>query len=105
MNVATGDFSAKGGAMKILGTHLCERLQRECKARFVHRFTKEHKPTWATERGWNGRPFPVQFASDADWLAHTYFHVTKKGELSNRHSYCESTPTWPNNPELRKDAR
>ena len=33
--------------MKILGKHMGTKLQAECKARFVHRFTGEHKPEWA----------------------------------------------------------
>ncbi len=84
--------------MKILGAHLGPKLQAECKARFVHRFTGDHKPQWA----YKNNQCSVQFADDADWLAHTYFEVTTQGELSNRSRYCESHPTWPNNPELRK---
>lgn len=82
--------------MRILGSHLGPKLQAECKAMFVHRFTGEHRPKWAS------KPYKVQFADDADWLAHTYFEVTKQGELDKRSHYCESHPTWPFNPELQK---
>ena len=92
--------------MKILGAHMGPKLQAECKSLFVHRFTGEHKPQWAYKPFKNEAlqltSYPVQFADDADWLAHTYFEVTKQGELSNKTHYCESSPTWPNNPELRK---
>lgn len=92
--------------MRILGSHLSPKLQAECKARFVHRFTGEHKPQWAFKPFKNEalglETYPVQFKDDADWLAHTYFEITKQGELNNRTRYCESHPTWPNNPELRK---
>lgn len=87
--------------MLILGSHMGKKLQQDCLARFVHRYTGDHKPRWANAEWKDGKPYPIQFANDADWLANTYFHVTKKGELSERHKYCESRPTWPNNPELR----
>lgn len=85
----------------ILGSELCLPAQREALARFVHRFTGDHCPDWARRQP---RRFacPVQFASDADWLAHTRFAVRSDGLLSERHRYCESSPTWPNNPELRR---
>lgn len=84
------------------GTDLPPRLQREALARYVHRFTAEHVPAWAREPRPDGRPYPVQFANDADWLAHTDFPVTRRGEISARPSSCYSRPTWPNNPELRR---
>lgn len=87
--------------MKVLGSTLPQALQREALSRFIHRFTGEHTPRWALVPRPDGSPYPVQFADDADWLAHTHFEVTKKGLLSQRERYCESSPTWPQNPELR----
>lgn len=56
----------------VLGTQLNAADQAHVLATFVHRYTMEHKPVWA-------RPFSVvQFASDADWLAHTKFQVCAK---------------------------
>lgn len=81
----------------IKGSEMCQRLQQEAKARFVYRYTGEHKPTWV-----KGPETPVQFKDDRDWLANTLFWITKKGELANRPKCCESYPTWPLNPELRK---
>lgn len=81
--------------MLIYGNVLSPRLQAECKARFVHRFTRDHRPAWASQPMPNGKPYPVQFASDDDWLAHTFFEVTKQGELDERSRYCQSSPTWP----------
>jgi hypothetical protein len=69
---------------------------------FVHRFTKEHRPNWATSPRTGGDAYPVQFASDADWLANTRFAVNLDGTLNRRFTYCHSAPTWPDNPELRK---
>lgn len=47
---------------------------------------------------------PVQFASDWEWLAHTEFYVRKNGRLDMRYaSLAHTNPTWPDNPELRKD--
>ena len=85
----------------ILGNELCEADQQYCLAAFVHRFTAQHKPRWANEPWKDGKPYPVQFASDRDWLEHTRFAVTENGRLDKRASHCMSTPTWPNNPELR----
>jgi hypothetical protein len=87
--------------MQLLGTELKPEARREALARFVHRFTAGHKPQWASQPWKDGKPYPVQFASDADWLEHTYFEVTKSGTLSNKVDHCHSSPTWPNNPELR----
>lgn len=58
--------------------------------RYVNRFTADHTPPWARESN-----APVQFASDADWLAHTEFRITKAGRLCRRAKYCYSSPTWP----------
>jgi hypothetical protein len=85
-----------------LGTELPAQTQQECLRRYVHRFTAEHKPAWASKEWKDGLPYPVQFASDADWLAHTEFAVTGNGALDERIGHCFSNPTWPNNPELRK---
>ena len=78
------------------GTELDHDSQREVLAAYVHRFTGDHKPAWAREPMPNGKPYPVQFASDADWLANTLFEVTKAGRLNRRQRYCYSRPTWPN---------
>lgn len=90
--------------MLILGSKLSAALQEEAKRLYVHRFTGEHKPFWATRPMPSGAPYPLQFADDADWLAHTHFEITKKGEFSRRVMHCQSNPTWPDNPELRRVA-
>jgi hypothetical protein len=90
--------------MLILGTDLPYALQQQAKRLYVHRFTGDHKPYWANHTTLMGKPYPVQFADDADWLANTHFEVTKKGACSRRVVHCQSNPTWPNNPELRRVA-
>lgn len=85
----------------IRGSELPLHLQREVKARYVYRYTGEHKPDWARKPRPSGGPYPVQFRDDADWLAHTFFPVTKRGLLAERPGTCRSYPTWPDNPELR----
>jgi hypothetical protein len=89
--------------MRVLGSHMGKKLQDDCLRQFVHRFTKQHVPAWANKEWKDGITYPVQFASDAEWLSYTFFEVTVKGELSKRVHYCESSPTWPDNPELRKE--
>lgn len=85
----------------IFGTELTPADQAEALRRYVYRFTGDHRPDWADNQRNNGKPYPLQFASDSDWLAHTRFPVTKMLRLT-AHGACESNPTWPNNPELRK---
>lgn len=82
------------------GAKLSPELRREALRSYVYRFTAEHRPDWARKEWKDGKPYPVQFASDADWLAHTDFPVTKSGKLASRKD-CQSYPTWPLNPELR----
>ena len=84
---------------KIPGTWLTTEDQRTVLANYIHRYTVDHIPKWVrTAR----KPYPVQFASDQDWLAHSLFAVDKPGQLSGRVHRCESNPTWPLNPELQK---
>ena len=80
----------------INGKDLPPALQREALRSYVHRFTGEHVPAWARHPRPDGRAYPLQFASDAEWLANTRFPVTKAGRLAKRPSICESRPTWPN---------
>jgi desulfoferrodoxin (superoxide reductase-like protein) len=87
---------------KVLGGNLPLNLQAEAKRAFPHRFTGDHRPQWVLAGMPNGEAYPLQFTDDRDWLGNTYFEVTKAGKLSARSRYCESHPTWPNNPELRK---
>ena len=87
----------------LLGTELDYTEQRKAFASFVHRFTRQHVPQWAKKEWKDGKPYPLQFDSDADWLAHTRFHVTSGGKLSESNDFCESSPTWPDNPELRRE--
>lgn len=90
---------------QVKGSDLPPALQREALRRWVHRFTKDHVPAWARDPMPDGRPYPVQFASDADWLANTVFSLTASGRFSERDRYCRSTPTWPDNPDLRDGER
>ena len=88
--------------MFIKGVHLSQLNQSKVKRMYISRFTKDHKPEWANKEWKDGKPYPVQFESDQDWLENTYFRFTTKGNLDKRAKYCESHPTWPDNPELRR---
>lgn len=81
----------------VTGSQLTPRMRGQALAAFCHRYTKEHVPHWARSGS-----YPVQFASDQDWLAHTLFFITRDGRLATRPNHCFSTPTWPDNPELRR---
>lgn len=78
-----------------LGSELPAPEQRYVLSAFVHRFTRDHKPAWANKPRPDGRPYRVQFASDADWLAHTRFRVTAGSRVDRRAQFCASAPTWP----------
>lgn len=79
----------------ITGDQLRPDVAAECLRRFVHRFTGEHRPVWAKSLRSSDQPYPVQFATDAEWLAHTLFAVKSDGTLDDRVHFCESSPTWP----------
>jgi hypothetical protein len=85
----------------LLGSELSPDQQAAAKARFVHRYTGDHRPQWSYGIWKEKLPYPLQFVDDADWLVHTRFGVTASGRLSERATSCYSCPTWPNNPELR----
>ncbi len=87
------------------GSNLHPEDVRHVLSAYVHRYTGEHKPAWALKPWKDGKPYPVQFATDTDWLNNTRFAVRKNGRLDSRVSTCESAPTWPNNPELRAESK
>lgn len=87
--------------MQTLGSKLHPQDQRHVLSAYVHRFTRDHKPSWAIKPRPDGSAYPVQFASDSDWLDHTLFSTRNDGRLDARAEACCSSPTWPDNPELR----
>jgi hypothetical protein len=86
----------------VKGSELTPEQQKEVKAKFVHRHTGNNTPQWAKETWKDGKPYPLHFKDDNDWLENSKFAVTKTGKLHNGTKYCNSSPTYPNNPELRK---
>jgi hypothetical protein len=80
-----------------LGSELHPHDQQKVLREYVDRHTKEHPARWTPNK-----PYPVQFASDQDWLEHTRFGVRRDGRLDARCKSCHSMPTWPDNPELRR---
>lgn len=74
-------------------------LQKEALAKFAHRYTGNHVPDWVRK---SESPVFLPFRDDNEWLANTEFAVNAAGDkLDERVNYCHSSPTWPNNPELR----
>jgi hypothetical protein len=88
----------------VCGTNLSGENKTKALANFVHRFTGDFTPSWATKPMPSGNPYPLHFASDREWLENTQFCLTEKGTFSRRTRHCMSNPTWPNNPELRKNS-
>lgn len=89
----------------VKGSELSKDQQEEAKRRFVHRYTGNNKPQWASQTWKDDKPYPLHFKDDKDWLENTEFAVTKSGKLCNKTKYCNSKPTYPNNPELRKELK
>lgn len=81
-----------------LGSELTPAVQAAALASYPNRCTRDHLPAWYLNYP-AGTFYKLQFDSDADWLAHTMFHVKADGTLATRS--CESKPTWPDNPEER----
>jgi hypothetical protein len=79
-------------------------LQEHVKRVYVHRFTGDHQPVWARDEWKDGKPYPLQFRDDGEWLAHSYFPVhgfeDDKSSWRIGRGSCLSYPTWPENPEL-----
>jgi len=85
------------------GTELPVEEQAYVLSAYIHRFTGNHTPNWAHAGMPNGNPYPVQFASDQEWLENTEFRVTRTGKVYRAQgAECISRPTWPKNPELRR---
>ena len=83
------------------GNELSEEDKRYVLSAYTNRYTKEHTPKWAATPHKPGKPYPVQFENDEEWLKNTKFSITSKSKLDGRCRECYSSPTWPNNPELR----
>lgn len=73
----------------IKGDQLSQDQQNLALSMFVHRYTMEHKPAWATQG------YKPQFKDDQDWLSNTEFAVTKSGKLHKNVKFCNSRPSWP----------
>ena len=89
------------GMTYVNGKQLTKSQRAEALRIYVHRFTAEHKPMWANEPRPDGLAYPVQFASDEEWLDNTDFPINKDGTFCARPSSCRSNPTWPDSPDLR----
>jgi len=81
----------------IIGTDLAPALKDKALRSFTNRHTRTNIPYWASNCP--VKSYKLEFDSDADWLAHTYFHVKADGTLNVRS--CTSYPTWPDDPWLR----
>jgi hypothetical protein len=91
------------GMTYVNGKQLTKSQRAEALRLYVHRFTAEHRPRWANEPRPDGLAYPVQFASDEEWLDNTDFPINEDGTFSNpiNKDGTFSNPTWPDSPELR----
>lgn len=63
-------------------------------AKYVHRYTMEHVPAWASKPLPNGKYAPPQYRTDGEWFANTVF----PGEPDHEgpRSFCNSrNASWP----------
>lgn len=66
----------------------------QAKARYVHRYTMEHKPEWSNNLTANGKYYAPQYASDQEWYEHTLF--PGEGHIEKRERSCQSSrQSWP----------
>lgn len=95
------DFGTYTGLAMVRGDLLPERLQADARRNYLNRYTREHVPLWTRKTRDDGRAYPLQFASDSEWLARSLFPVTvRKGGKLGEHTkagraYCHSSPSWP----------
>ena len=71
----------------------------EAKSMYVHRFTKEHVPAWASKTpadsgGTSTQHYAPQYTTDREWYDNTKF--PGEGHIHHRADHCESSnPSWP----------
>jgi hypothetical protein len=56
--------------------------------RYVHRYTMEHVPEWATRPAADGRYYAPQYRTDREWYENTIF--PGEGYLHYHAKHCES---------------
>ncbi len=67
---------------------------KQAKSRYVHRYTREHIPSWAKTPAPNGKLYAPQFASDREWFENTVFPPNHP--LGKKETDCyTSRQTWP----------
>lgn len=73
-------------------------------AMYVHRFTMEHIPTWATRATSGGWYYAPQFSNDREWYDATMFPGEPGFPLPRtREVYCyTANQTWPLGQWLKK---
>lgn len=75
----------------------------QAKAQYVHRFTMEHIPQWASIPTAEGRYYAPQYRSDQEWYDNTFFPgesgMTKHGFITppvdDKRSCWSHSQTWP----------
>lgn len=76
---------------RTLGSLLQREEQEQAKRWYVGRCTGDNKPAWTRKEWKDGKPYPLQFKDDADWLSHTIFRTNRDGSLHAR-ADCKSSP-------------
>lgn len=67
----------------------------EACAKYVHRFTMEHVPQWASEQREDGTYYAPHYRSDREWYDNTLF-PPHEFTMSKKDTSCHSTnQTWP----------
>ena len=94
------NLNLEPGTYMIRGDFLPLEIQRDARRRYDNRFTRDHVPAWAKQPRPDGSPYPVQFASDQEWITRTLFRVRilKNGSICQKSGTwgdCMSYPSWP----------
>jgi len=70
------------------GEELTETQKKEVLARYVHRFTGEHKPYWANKPMPNGDSYKPTHETDLEWIHDHSFAVKSDGSFDQRVNSC-----------------
>ncbi len=75
----------------------------EATSRYVHRFTLDHTPSWASTQCAYGKYYAPQYESDEEWYANTLF-PSEEG-CPWKDNCMSSNQTWPLGMWLNKPYR
>ncbi len=71
------------------GENLTPTQKKQVISAFVHRYTGEHFPEWASRPMPNGEAYKPTHATDSEWINDHAFYINKNGFLASYPTRCE----------------